>query len=279
MQVDELLAKLPGRVDGHRPRGQGRERGRGHGRPFWLRLWNKPFLLLSPDSPAPTCGWYGHHNGKCDGRDKCPDGMVEVGSNIQHCENHNYQAACCTFDTPSMKLYSQCSWAQSPQCDRGTCSNELVAESSTGSGGDFCRYRDFHYTLTGQEATYQERKYCCDQEEDTKWEDCEWYDHHGLLRVPAGGEPDGYCWSNCPSDTVRVAMETRNGCEGDGGRVKCCTPRYTTISKRSYNDAESRLEQNVKDFMNDPSCGKEDYTLSKRDLTDLSLGNISLGSL
>lgn len=64
---------------------------------------------------------------------------------------------------------------------------------------------------------------------------------------------DGYCASGCPNDRVRVALETRNGCEGDGGRARCCKPKYITLSKRSYTDAETSLEQSVKEFMNDPS--------------------------
>ncbi|RLL97667.1 hypothetical protein CFD26_105658 [Aspergillus turcosus] len=227
-----------------------------------------------PDAPLPTCGWYGHRNGKCDGRGKCPANTVEVGSNGQHCNNNNYQAACCTFDTPSMKLYSQCTWAESPKCEEGVCLNSLVAESSTGSGGDYCRWKTFRYTWNGQEATYQERKYCCDEKDDTKWEDCEWFDNVGIFPADSAAV-EGYCASGCPSDRVRVALETRNGCEGDGGRVRCCKPKYTTVSKRSYTDPESRLEQSVKEFMAHPSCGIDDYW--KRDLAvdGYLFGNVS----
>ncbi|KAL4966223.1 uncharacterized protein BDV14DRAFT_199024 [Aspergillus stella-maris] len=239
------------------------------------------FFCCPPDSPQPTCGWYGHHNGKCDGRDKCPDGMVEVGSNWEHCENNNYQAACCTFDTPSMKLYAQCQWAESPKCNRGTCSGSqtLVAESSTGSGGDYCLYKNYTMTLTGQETTYYERKYCCDTNDNASWEDCEEYDHYGELRAPESGVPEDYCWSNCPDSQVRVALETRNGCKGDGGRATCCTPKFTTTSKRSYNGDETRMEKLIKEFMDDPTCGIDDYDYSfdKRSLKGdgYGLGNLS----
>jgi GH18 family chitinase len=227
-----------------------------------------------PDSPLPTCGWYGHRNGKCNGRGNCPEKTVEIGSHSRDCENNNYQAACCTFDTPSMKLYSQCTWAESPKCDEGVCPNTLVAESSTGSGGDYCKWKTFKYTWNGQEATYQERKYCCDQKDDTKWEDCEWFDNVGIFSVDSAAV-DGYCASGCPNDRVRVALETRNGCEGDGGRARCCKPKYITLSKRSYTDAETSLEQSVKEFMDDPSCGIDDYW--KRDLVldDYLLGNVT----
>ncbi|KAF7115479.1 hypothetical protein CNMCM5793_002437 [Aspergillus hiratsukae] len=184
------------------------------------------------------------------------------------------KAACCTFDTPSMKLYSQCTWAESPVCEDGVCLNSLVAESSTGSGGDYCRWKTFKYTWNGQEATYQERKYCCGEKDDTKWEDCEWFDNVGIFPADSAAV-EGYCASGCPSDRVRVALETRNGCEGDGGRVRCCKPKYTTVSKRSYTDPESRLEQSVKEFMADPSCGIDNYW--KRDLAvdGYLFGNLS----
>ncbi|KAL6229036.1 hypothetical protein BDW75DRAFT_235499 [Aspergillus navahoensis] len=185
------------------------------------------FFCCPPDAEVPKCGW----------KDNCPSGMLEVGSNTEHCENNDYQAACCTYDTPSMKLYSQCKWGQSPDCDKGTCSNSLVANFSTGSGGDFCSYRKYWEDAVGNYATYQERKYCCDQEDNSKWEDCEWYDRYGLLQVAEGTDLENYCWSNCPSDTVRVAMETRNGCDAaDGGRVRCCKSKHLTIKKRSVDD-------------------------------------------
>ncbi|KAL5042120.1 hypothetical protein BDW71DRAFT_211510 [Aspergillus fruticulosus] len=240
------------------------------------------FFCCPPDAEVPKCGWYGHRNGKCNGKDNCPSGMLEVGSNTEHCENNDYQAACCTYDTPSMKLYSQCKWGQSPDCDKGTCSNSLVANSSTGSGGDYCSYRKYWEDAVGNYATYQERKYCCDQEDSSKWEDCEWYDRYGLLRVAEGTDLENYCWSNCPSDTVRVAMETRNGCDAaDGGRVRCCKPKHLTVKERSaddYTDENKALDQYVQDFMDDPTCGWEQHLRLKRSWTDgvYTAGNASL---
>ncbi|KAL4875746.1 hypothetical protein BJY04DRAFT_223740 [Aspergillus karnatakaensis] len=225
------------------------------------------YFCCPSDSKQPTCGWYGHRNGKCNGRDNCPAGTIEIGSNSQHCNNNDYQAACCTYDDiPSLALFSQCAWGESPKCDLGSCSGstELVANSSTGSGGDYCRYDTFRYTLTGQEATYHPRKYCCDQIEDTKWEDCEWHGMYGSMIVNEDTSLDGYCWSNCPHDTVRVALETRNDCDaGDGGRAMCCTPKHVTTLHRPYNEAETRMEQLVEEFMDNPSCGIDDY--QKRD--------------
>ncbi|KAL6229169.1 hypothetical protein BDW75DRAFT_235411 [Aspergillus navahoensis] len=187
-------------------------------------------------SELPTCGWYGHRNGDCNGKDNCPAGMIEIGSNT----------ACCIHENiPSMKLYTQCTWGKSPKCDDGTC-----------SGGDFCHYRDYWEDWKGNYATYQERVYCCEQEEDAQWDDCEWNDAYRLLWAEEGQDLDNYCWSNCPEDTVRVALETRNGCD-DGGRVQCCKPKYLTVDKNSnkYTEEEKQLEQSLKEFLKDPVCG------------------------
>ncbi|GFF29663.1 hypothetical protein IFM61606_10399 [Aspergillus udagawae] len=166
-----------------------------------------------------------------------------------------------------------CTWAESPKCDEGVCPNTLVAESSTGSGGDYCQWKTFKYTWNGQEATYQERKYCCDQKDDTKWEDCEWFDNVRIFSVDSAAV-DGYCASGCPNDHVRVALETRNGYEGDSGQAWYYKPKYITLSKRSYTDAETSLEQSVKEFMDDPSCSIDNYW--KRDLVldDYLLRNV-----
>ncbi|GME48568.1 hypothetical protein CNMCM5793_006895 [Neofusicoccum parvum] len=180
-------------------------------------------LCCPPSSDQPTCGWYTHNNGKCDS--KCPSGSVEVGSNKMYCNNNGYQAACCTTGSDSMKLYNQCSWADAPYCDSGSCSNDEVALSTTGSGGAVCNMR----SASMREWSVQERKYCCDNDDDnSKWDDCRWYDNLGW--GPADHE--GFCRSGCPSDRVRVAMdEYADGCYG-GGRSKCCLPKFKTITKR-----------------------------------------------
>ncbi|EOD44207.1 putative class v protein [Neofusicoccum parvum UCRNP2] len=180
-------------------------------------------LCCPPSSDQPTCGWYTHNNGKCDS--KCPSGSVEVGSNKMYCNNNGYQAACCTTGSDSMKLYNQCSWADAPYCDSGSCSNNEVALSTTGSGGAVCNMR----SASMREWSVQERKYCCDNDDDnSKWDDCRWYDNLGW--GPADHE--GFCRSGCPSDRVRVAMdEYADGCYG-GGRSKCCLPKFKTITKR-----------------------------------------------
>ncbi|KAL3443940.1 hypothetical protein BJX65DRAFT_298006 [Aspergillus insuetus] len=86
------------------------------------------FFCCPPNSPVPTCGWYHHRNGNCNGKANCPSGMLEVRSNMYHCQiqAENYEVACCTYQNiPSMKLYKQCDITQ-------------IVNSSTGSGGHLC---------------------------------------------------------------------------------------------------------------------------------------------
>lgn len=110
-------------------------------------------------------------------------------------------------------------------------------------------------TWNGQDAVYQQRKYCCGNKEHGKWDDCQWYSDIGAIIVPVGTNVEGYCYTGCPSGQVRVALDQYGGgCEGDGGRSKCCKPNYTTLSKRSYTDPEQELADSVKTFMEDPMC-------------------------
>ncbi|KAL2802321.1 hypothetical protein BJX63DRAFT_437997 [Aspergillus granulosus] len=53
------------------------------------------FFCCPPEMPVPTCGWYHHRNGNCNGKDNCPPGMLEIGSNRNHCKNlaRNYEVA------------------------------------------------------------------------------------------------------------------------------------------------------------------------------------------
>lgn len=235
-----------------------------------------------PDAELPKCGWYTHNNGKCNS--ECPSGYTEIGSNIQYCSNdfNDYQAACCTTETPSMKLYSKCDWAGKPRkCDEECPSGKSeVALSTTGSGGVYCDVTSFKYTMNGQEGTsWEERSYCCSEEDDVEWSKCEWRDDIGLMLDKS--YVDGYCLPGCPDEYVRVAIDQHGGgCKGDGGRAKCCLPKYSTVSKRSYTTREQSLDDLVKGFMDDPSCGADDYNL-KRDLAgfEYSVGNTSLSDL
>lgn len=83
----------------------------------------------------PTCGWYGFNNGNCES--KCPDGMVEVGSDATYCSNNDNAVACCTADTPATQLYSQCDWGCDTSCPSDH-SNQLF-DAKFGSGAAICR--------------------------------------------------------------------------------------------------------------------------------------------
>ncbi|KAH2160802.1 hypothetical protein KXW37_009822, partial [Aspergillus fumigatus] len=225
-------------------------------------------LCCPPDAELPTCGWYTHHNGKCD--QVCPKGTVEVGSNSMYCHNNKYQAACCTTTTNSTKLYAQCSWADWPDCDSGKCSNTEIASSTTGSGGAKCNANQAH--RMGDFWNYQERKYCCDNYADEQWDDCQWYTDVGL--APAGR--GHYCRSGCPNDRVRVAMEVRSkDCLGKGGRAKCCKANYVTLSKRAYTDDEEELATSIQEYMKDQTCGSNSWYLKREVDFHIAHGNLS----
>jgi hypothetical protein len=211
-------------------------------------------LCCPPEGGTPECGWYQHNNGKCD--PTCPDGTVEVGSLKKHCNNSQYQAACCTTGGKSMDLHNQCSWTEHPDCKEGECSSgtDEVARSATGSGGAVCSINnwDFPADINGQE-----RKFCCDQEDDKKWADCQWYNSIG----PGEGDDD-FCRSGCPSDRVRVAMDgvwlkknDFNGCSR-GARSKCCIPKHATITKRESSQ-DQVVRAALESFLEDPICSEE----------------------
>lgn len=143
----------------------------------------------------------------------------------------SYQAACCTTDVQSMKLYDQCSWNDWPRCGSGTCVGDVVAESGTGSGGALCLN---WYALKG---SHPLRSYCCDQpKEDQRLDECKWYSDIS----PLGSDlPSDFCNANCPGGTMRVAME-RNGCSGGSAKARCCRGNFKTTEKR-YSNAEDIL--------------------------------------
>ncbi|KAL4744802.1 hypothetical protein BDW72DRAFT_199248 [Aspergillus terricola var. indicus] len=222
------------------------------------------FFCCPPDSPVPTCGWYHHRNGNCNGKDNCPAGMLEVGSNKNHCNSPttNYEVACCTYeDIPSMRLYDQCDWNSGMGCDHEPCASGMpqVANSSTGSGGHFCRYRKSWQDWAGTYVEYQDRKYCCQQEENVEWVDCESHDAHGTLWLTEGEDMSNYCWSNCPGDSVRVSLHVTYPCDG-GGRVDCCKPKYLTLNDHDaeWSDEMKELEQSLKEFLESPICPYDD---------------------
>ncbi|KAF7585150.1 hypothetical protein BBP40_012066 [Aspergillus hancockii] len=140
-------------------------------------------------------------------------------------------AACCTKGQKSTALYEKCEWGALFDCDSYKCPSSklnLLLESCNGNGGSACA-GDWKTNLN------EERKYCCDSgNEDMTLDDCTWEDHYrstGYNAVPEkGGSKNGYCFSNCPSDKVRV--EHYKTCSRKtGSRAKCCSPNYTTTTK------------------------------------------------
>ncbi|KAH7124726.1 putative class V chitinase [Dactylonectria macrodidyma] len=211
-------------------------------------------LCCPPDTTPPTCGWYTHNNGKCN--NACPSGYREIGGNSQYCNRvtgwMTYQAACCSVQTDNMELYGQCDWTGWPSCGLETCNKETVASSSIGSGASAC--------LGG------ERKYCCDQDE-KKWTGCGWYSD---LDFGETQHSSSMCFSNCPSDMVRVAMSNKD-CKS-GAKARCCDPSITEESKSTQ---DSYLDEVIEAFLDDPFCSDEtlnDTFPSKRWLPNTTKG-------
>jgi chitinase len=90
--------------------------------------------------------------------------------------------------------------------------------------------------------------------------DCQWYSNLGF--GPASGG-DKYCLPNCPSDRVRIAMDTRAAeCTG-GGKVSCCVPSYMdTIEVENEKLGIWRDEMSV--WLKDPTCGNPGIVLQRR---------------
>ncbi|KAH7119486.1 putative class V chitinase [Dactylonectria estremocensis] len=212
--------------------------------------------LCCPAEDPPTCGWYQHNNGKCD--PTCPDGTVEVGSLKTHCNNSKYQAACCTTGKTSMELHDQCSWTEAPMCMSGSCSSgqDEVALSPSGSGNAVCNVEIWNHPYGDGTVKIQERKLCCEQEDNKKWDDCQWYDNLG-----PGKDDDKYCRSGCPSDRVRVAMDAYWNKDGNfecarGARAKCCIPKHQSVEKRDTTQNEV-LRDALESFLAEPICSED----------------------
>ena len=217
------------------------------------------------DRKRPKCGWYTHNNGACD--NKCPSGTVEVGSNEKYCRK-GYQAACCTTDSPSMKLYSKCEWGSWPNCDsQRTCPSSkstTLALSTTGSGGSDCDLRGYRVPVNSPEDwVVQERRFCCDtKNENESFDDCEWFTSQGP--TPDGAR-DSWCHSGCPNSRVRVAMDGNSQeCRDKGGaRARCCVPRNSETILVENEDLE-RYRVALRAYMKDPKCPSGGSVFDKR---------------
>ncbi|OGM39528.1 hypothetical protein ABOM_012089 [Aspergillus bombycis] len=227
-----------------------------------------------PPTKAPKCGWYSFNNGHCESQ--CPSGMVEIGSTRNGCKSteFDYQAACCTIEDDngneltSMTLYSTSEWAASPHCDTGVCSfkgttmPDILVQSGTGSGGVYCMPGNVYKETVYPKHQQTERKLCYNKDgKPPKWDKCQWHNNIGLGK---GGQR---CWSGCPDDTVRVAMNTyNNGCYARGGEAFCCNANYYTESTRLSDDLQN-FQDAVDAWIKDPGCASSSSSksLSTRD--------------
>ncbi|OBT95158.1 hypothetical protein VE01_07296 [Pseudogymnoascus verrucosus] len=216
-------------------------------------------LCCPPSANVPTCGWYSHRNGNCDNGESCPAGTKEIGSNSEYCHPsgfyspiRSYQAACCTTDTDSMVLYSQCDWSAKvslgnwPDCSKSSCSNDVVAYSGDGSGEATCW--GAWYEQLGDS---QKNKYCCDQPDDNKkWSDCEWQGKTDIIDEDTGLH---ICTGECSGGLIMVAAQ-QAGCSGGGAEVRCCKPSYKSLQKRYQNSEDDEFAYYLKRYMENPFC-------------------------
>ncbi|KAJ0424018.1 hypothetical protein BJY00DRAFT_309828 [Aspergillus carlsbadensis] len=139
--------------------------------------------LCCPAGHGTACGWYTHHNGKCDSA--CPQTSSsplqarsgEIGSVRAGLCHKEYQSTCCIVDQPGTKAYLQLQWAQYPNFDDGGCGdkyNKTLVVSTTGSGDALCNPRE-------DRDGYQERKLCYDASEgNISWNNCRCHPWLGL---------------------------------------------------------------------------------------------------
>ncbi|KKY30836.1 hypothetical protein UCDDA912_g09217 [Diaporthe ampelina] len=229
-----------------------------------------------PGELHPVCGWYTHNNGKC--KSGCPSGYSEIGGNGMHCNNGNYQSACCSSEeqnnrgVKNLLLYSKCHWGDRPRCESSGCGSgrSKLLGSMNGPGAGECQIGDNDW----QSLQSEERKYCCDTgNSNERWGTCEWY-NQGFR--PAN-DPD-FCGSQCPDSMVRVAMEKYGGGCRSGARAKCCTPEAKTITKRDTDETDY-YKKMLKTFMEDPTCPNDMYGgLFDQDAPILRERSVSVGA-
>jgi len=218
-----------------------------------------------PNGGLPTCGWYTHNNGRCDGT--CPEGTVEVGSNDQHCHG-GYQAACCSMaNSASTGAYTYCDWGPFPNCfdcdDHAECREkcpstsdpskvpftQFMLMSAQGSGGATC---DLDLDIR------QKRRLCCIPVNNKKRNmagltSCKRYNSLGL----AGSDKtkDNFCWSGCPPDTLRIAMDgLSDNCAGKQGSEAWCCTAYWMVDVMTENPVLAQYKDSLKAYLQHPTC-------------------------
>ncbi|RYC80923.1 hypothetical protein BFJ63_vAg16191 [Fusarium oxysporum f. sp. narcissi] len=226
-----------------------------------------------PDQDIPICGWWGHGNGKCQKESSCPSGMVEIGTNSMKCEDPpRVQTACCKPNTVSMKLYDTCRWGAYPECNTspecpGDYYNWPMASSGSGSGALKCN--DLKNDLGTPIIGVQMRNYCCNTKPGLRFIDCQVRRDYGP--APDADDLAGYCRSGCPSDRVRVALDTAfHTCTSKlgGGQATCCKTDYSE-EVLVPNEKIAVYRKVMDDWVKGGTCPNPDKVLGKRSTTDL----------
>ncbi|KAM7206680.1 hypothetical protein V8F33_000323 [Rhypophila sp. PSN 637] len=168
----------------------------------------------------------------------------------------NYKAQCrwtgCNEICPN-------NWIRMMRSDPGSRSNEYMTDD-TGCDG------------------YGTHKLCCPPNQEipscgcnSHWKDCAW--HKGISQGLTG-QPSDFCYANCPSDTVRVAMSS-SGCAA-GSWAHCCTPEIKTIIKR-YDEETGEYDMYLDMWADDPVCDAAGFAKlkAKRSDTDSMLAGTS----
>ncbi|KAH7195298.1 hypothetical protein DER44DRAFT_536499 [Fusarium oxysporum] len=230
-----------------------------------------------PDQDIPICGWWGHGNGKCQKESSCPSGMVEIGTNSMKCEDPpRVQTACCKPNTVSMKLYDTCRWGAYPECNTspecpGDYYNWPMASSGSGSGALKCN--DLKNDLGTPIIGVQMRNYCCNTKPGLRFIDCQVRRDYGP--APDADDLAGYCRSGCPSDRVRVALDTAfHTCTSKlgGGQATCCKTDYSE-EVLVPNEKIAVYRKVMDDWVKGGTCPNPDKVLGKRSTTDLVVRN------
>ncbi|KAG7412159.1 Chitotriosidase-1 [Fusarium oxysporum f. sp. rapae] len=235
------------------------------------------FCCPAGSSKMPTCGWYGHNNGRCPTRSECPSDMTEIASNEIYCKKQkgskkqNFQTACCKTDVVGTKVYGTCEWGQYPNCDaQESCPNplgnkkmgSLLAYSASGSGGGNCD--DAKNELGLNVPGVQYRKFCCnDSDKNLRFTDCKKFRDVGPVPDIM---PSGFCRSGCPPDRIQVAIDTQvdtYAIAKVGGMAHCCKTDYAEIFEVE-NPKIDAFENDVKAWIKNPTCPKDDGGLFKR---------------
>ncbi|KAF9775553.1 hypothetical protein IL306_006324, partial [Fusarium sp. DS 682] len=226
-----------------------------------------------PGEDIPQCGWYGHGNGKCEKVSSCPSGMVEIGTNSLYCDDPpRVQTACCKTNTESMKVYDTCRWGAYPECNTSPeCPDDYYnwPMASSGSGSGALRCNDLKNDLGTPIIGVQMRNYCCNTKPDLRFIDCQ-------VRRDVGPAPDGdlagFCRSGCPSDRVRVALDTAfHTCTSrlGGGQATCCKTDYSH-KEFEPNEKIAAYKAAMADWIENETCPNPSKVLKKRGLSSSS---------